>query len=224
MAASPVMDFPVIWLVPPLGRSNFFFSPKSRRRALGSSLFNKSLSCMAVEEEVCECIRVTSKPIRLRGHLHVLSDVECSTRKARSNGRCLGRSRMTFVGSISTWFWCLMRWTMGRILLKMAAKESRRSSLVVFFWLVVHPRQWSPNGSNFAEQEQWVRLVLGHSGRRSLRLTMTSKMLLGNLCLYWDLLMVNNAIETRLSRIASRRFCSWSCGSCSMCRSKSWRR
>ena len=157
MAASPVMDFPVIWLVPPLGRSNFFFSPKSRRRALGSSLFNKSLSCMAVEEEVCECIRVTSKPIRLRGHLHVLSDVECSTRKARSNGRCLGRSRMTFVGSISTWFWCLMRWTMGRILLKMAAKESRRSSLVVFFWLVVHPRQWSPNGSSLAEQEQWVR-------------------------------------------------------------------
>eukprot|EP00956_Cyclotella_meneghiniana_P009688 scaffold13395_cov71-Cyclotella_meneghiniana.AAC.2 len=90
MAASLVMDLPVIWLVPPLGRSNFFFSPKSRRRALGSSLFNKSLSCVAVEEEVCECIRVTSKPVRLRGHLHVYSEVECSTRKAKSNGRCLG--------------------------------------------------------------------------------------------------------------------------------------
>eukprot|EP00956_Cyclotella_meneghiniana_P024945 scaffold51058_cov50-Cyclotella_meneghiniana.AAC.1 len=116
LSASPVIDFPVMWLVPLLGRSNFFFSPKSRRRALGSSLFNKSLSCVTVEEEVSECISETSKQIRLRGHLHVLSDVECSTRKAKSNGRCLGRSRMTFVGSISTWFWCLMRWTKGRIL------------------------------------------------------------------------------------------------------------
>eukprot|EP00956_Cyclotella_meneghiniana_P020630 scaffold36669_cov49-Cyclotella_meneghiniana.AAC.6 len=39
------------------------------------------------EEEMLECISVTSKPMRLRGHLHICSVVECSTRKAKSKGR-----------------------------------------------------------------------------------------------------------------------------------------
>ena len=63
----------------------------------------------------------------------MLSDVECSTRKAGSKGRCLGRSRMTLVGSTSIWFGCLMRCTNGRIRLKIKMKESCRSSLVIFF-------------------------------------------------------------------------------------------
>eukprot|EP00956_Cyclotella_meneghiniana_P007345 scaffold9968_cov49-Cyclotella_meneghiniana.AAC.2 len=83
MAVSPVMDLPVRWLVPPRGRSrsSFFFSPRSRRQSLGSLLFNRPHSGVIVEEEVPECISVTSKPmrLRLRGHLHALSDVECST-------------------------------------------------------------------------------------------------------------------------------------------------
>eukprot|EP00956_Cyclotella_meneghiniana_P042445 scaffold248467_cov38-Cyclotella_meneghiniana.AAC.4 len=94
MASSPVSVTPVTLFVPPRGRSNFFFSPKSRSRALGSSLSNKSQSFVASEEERLECMSVTSKPMRLRGHLHICSVVECSTLNARSKGRCLGRSLM----------------------------------------------------------------------------------------------------------------------------------
>eukprot|EP00956_Cyclotella_meneghiniana_P033959 scaffold100632_cov24-Cyclotella_meneghiniana.AAC.2 len=67
VSLSVVMDLPVRWLVlvPPTGCSNFFLS---HRRALGSSLFLQS--GVIVEEEVSECISVTSKPIGLRGHLH----------------------------------------------------------------------------------------------------------------------------------------------------------
>ena len=122
MAVSPVMDLPVRWLVPP----HFFFSPRPRRRALGSLLFNRPHSGVIVEEEVSECISVTSKPMWLRGHLHVLSDVECS---------------ITLVGSTSAWFGCLMRCTNGKISLKIEADESlSRSSLVIFFWLFLQPR------------------------------------------------------------------------------------
>ena len=70
--------------------------------------------------------------------------------------------------------------------------------------------------SSFAEheQEQWVRLVWGHRGRRSFRLTMTSKMLFGRWSWYCDLLIIEkNAIDMRLSRMASSGLCSWSCGS-----------
>eukprot|EP00956_Cyclotella_meneghiniana_P019759 scaffold34284_cov56-Cyclotella_meneghiniana.AAC.2 len=49
MASSPVSVTPVTLLVPPRGRSNFFFSPEPRRRALGSSLSNKSQSFVASE-------------------------------------------------------------------------------------------------------------------------------------------------------------------------------
>ena len=85
--------------VPPLGgRSNFVFSPKSRRRALGSSLCNSnSQSIVMLVEESLECISVTSKPMQLNGHLHMLSVLECSTQTAILNGRCFGRSFIIFV-------------------------------------------------------------------------------------------------------------------------------
>ena len=54
--------------VPPLGgRSNFVFSPKSRRRALGSLLCNNSQSIVMLVEELLECISVRSKPMQLNG-------------------------------------------------------------------------------------------------------------------------------------------------------------
>eukprot|EP00956_Cyclotella_meneghiniana_P015746 scaffold24414_cov39-Cyclotella_meneghiniana.AAC.3 len=65
IATSPVSVTPVTLLVPPRGLSNFFFSPKSRRRTLGSSLSNKSQFFAMSEEEMLECISVTSKPMRL---------------------------------------------------------------------------------------------------------------------------------------------------------------
>ena len=150
MASSPVSVTPVTLFVPPRGRSNFFFSPKSRSRALGSSLSNKSQSFVASEEERLECISVTSKPIRLRGHLHICSVVECSTLNARSKGRCLGRSFMILVGSVSTCDCCRISCTSGKIRLKMITIASLMQSLAAVLWLSVHPRQWSPYGSNFA--------------------------------------------------------------------------
>ena len=45
--------------------------------------------------------------MRINGHLHMLSVVECSTQKARSKGCCFGRSFTIFVGSLSTWDYCL---------------------------------------------------------------------------------------------------------------------
>ena len=52
---------------------------------------------------------MTLKPMRLNGHLHMLSVLvdECSTRKARSKGRCFGRSFTIFEGSLSTCHCCL---------------------------------------------------------------------------------------------------------------------
>ena len=101
---------------------------------------------------------------------------------------------MTLVGSTSIWFGCLMRCTNGRIRLKL-----RQMSRVGRRW-------WSFFGcfysqSSFAEHEQWVRLVWGHRGGRSFRLTMTSKMLFGRWCWYCDLLIVKSAIDMRLTRI-----------------------
>eukprot|EP00956_Cyclotella_meneghiniana_P038184 scaffold149830_cov23-Cyclotella_meneghiniana.AAC.1 len=75
------------------------------------------------EEEMLECISVTSKLMRLKGHLHICSVVECSTRNAKSKGRCFGRI-MTIA--------------------------SLMQSLAAVLWLSVHPRQRSPYGSSFA--------------------------------------------------------------------------
>eukprot|EP00956_Cyclotella_meneghiniana_P038855 scaffold161143_cov23-Cyclotella_meneghiniana.AAC.1 len=95
-----------------------------------------------------------------------------------------------------------MRWTKGRICLKIVVNESRRSSLVVSLWLVFKPiRQWSPNGLSLAVHEQWV-----------------------SRCLNCDLLIVKSAIEMGLSRMASSLLCSWRCSSLTMLRSRSWRR
>ena len=100
------MDLPMRWFVPLVscGRSNLVFSPKSLRQALGSSLFNSSLSCVMSEQEVWEWISVMLKPIQL-GKLGQM-DVG------------LGRSHMTLLGFSSTELECLMRWTNGRIRLK----------------------------------------------------------------------------------------------------------
>ena len=54
IAWSPVSVTPVMLFVPPRGLSNFFFSPKSRRRALGSSLFNNLQSFVMWVEEMLE--------------------------------------------------------------------------------------------------------------------------------------------------------------------------
>eukprot|EP00956_Cyclotella_meneghiniana_P024751 scaffold50125_cov40-Cyclotella_meneghiniana.AAC.1 len=164
MASSPVSVTPVTLLVPPRGHSNFFFSPKSRSRALGSSLSNKSQSFVASEEEMLECISVTSKSMRLKGHLHICSVVECSTLNDKSKGRCLGRSFMIFlVGSVSTCDCYRISCTSGKIRFNITTIASLMQSLAAVLWLSVHPRQWSPYGSNFAEHVQWVRCARGHS-------------------------------------------------------------
>ena len=207
MASSPVSVTPVTLFVPPRGRSNFFFSPKSRSRALGSSLSNKSQSFVASEEEMLECMSVTSKPMRLRGHLHICSVVECSTLNAKSKGRCLGRSFMILVGSVSTCDCCRISCTSGKIRLKMITIASLMQSLAAVLWLSVHPRQWSPYGSNFAEHVQCVRCERGHSRSRSFLLSMISKTSFGILCWYGVLLIVNKAMEMCLLRIASSLWC-----------------
>eukprot|EP00956_Cyclotella_meneghiniana_P019758 scaffold34284_cov56-Cyclotella_meneghiniana.AAC.1 len=89
-----------------------------------------------------ECMSVTSKPMRLKGHLHICSVVECSTLNAKSKakGRCLGSC------------------TSGRIRFKITTIASLMQLLAAVLWLSVHPRQWSPYGSNFAEHVQDVVL------------------------------------------------------------------
>eukprot|EP00956_Cyclotella_meneghiniana_P030659 scaffold77952_cov48-Cyclotella_meneghiniana.AAC.2 len=77
------------------------------------------------EEEMLECISVTSKPMRLKGHLHICSVVECSTRNAKSKGHSLqfcgcpyiqdnglrmGRHNFQdFIGD-SVLIWCAAHW------------------------------------------------------------------------------------------------------------------
>ena len=203
IASSPVSVTPVTLFVPPRGLSNFFFSPKSRRRALGSSLFNKSQSFVTSEEEMLECMSVTSNPIRLNGHLHICSVVECSTRNAKSKGRCCGRSFMILVGSVSTCDCCRISWTSGSIRFRIITIASLMQSLAAVLWLSVQPRQWSPYGSSLLLHVQCVRCVRGHRRSLSFLLSIISKTSLGILCWYGVRLIVNRAMETCLLRMAS---------------------
>ena len=74
--------------------------------------------------------------MRINGHLHMLSVVECSTQKARSKGCCFGRSFTIFVGSLSTWDYCLMSCTTGGFVIRFSTIiiASLMKSLAVVLW------------------------------------------------------------------------------------------